>query len=242
MKSILNKTFRTSIESKPLNNIVCANEGISIIEFYKEYFDTVFIILHPFFKAKNSVKTDFNNDYPNKCEISQDYDLITWENFLEKSNIESYKSLDIALRTSIGGLNKNYADDFLLKKLNETLENFKIHEPNEGFFEDSLIDSIMNSFVSLGHDELYIGNEWGNEKKLVAVNDILTNKIEIGTTAKNLYSKTNNLLYTVHWDSHFTMLCSSLDNVKKIVSKYNFEGFYCDSKTDIYWSINKEKK
>lgn len=52
-----------------------------------------------------------------------------------------------------------------------------------------------------------------------------------------MYTEDNKLLFSVHWDSHFTLLCSDLEIVKSIVDKYQFEGFHANHETEIYWSV-----
>jgi hypothetical protein len=219
------------------NNIICAYEGTSIIEFYEKYFDTVYIILHPFLKVIDKTKIDFDEEYPDKNKISNYCELMTWKDFLILSDIENIETLDIALRNSIGGLNKIFQNKISLKKLNETSEKHEIYHPNAGMFEYISIKSICESFVLLGFDKLIVGNEFGNEKRNLKIKKIFEDKDEIFSTDSNLYSENNEILYTVHWDSHYTILCSNKENVERIVSKFNFEGFYCDKETDIYWSI-----
>ena len=59
---------------------------------------------------------------------------------------------------------------------------------------------------------------------------------------ENWYTNKNEILYTSHWDSHFTLLCSDKKTIESILSKHPFEGFYCDIKTEIYWSCQAYEK
>jgi hypothetical protein len=54
---------------------------------------------------------------------------------------------------------------------------------------------------------------------------------------KAWYTNHNEILYATHWDSHFTMLCSDRKTVDSILAKHPFEGFFCDERTEIYWSL-----
>ncbi len=226
-----------SNKTLPKRNIICAYDDIAILDFYEKHYDTVYIILHPFFKVKDSTKLDYETEYPDKNQISNLCELITWKDFLKLSKIENIETLDIALRNSTGGLKKRYSNNTALKKLNKASEQHQIYHPNEGMFEDTIIDSMCQSLISLGLENIIAGNEFGDEKRSINIRDIIENRTKIESSELNLYSENNEILYTVHWDSHYTMLCSNRKNVEKIVSDFNFEGFYCKKKTDIYWSI-----
>ena len=52
-----------------------------------------------------------------------------------------------------------------------------------------------------------------------------------------MFTHDNELLVTTHWDSHFSMLCSDKETIERIVKCCDLEGFYCDNKTEIYWSL-----
>ncbi|WP_235524153.1 DUF2711 family protein [Pedobacter sp. Hv1] len=195
-----------------------------ILEFYRGYFDAVYIILHPFYKL----------DKDNK--ITQ---VMAWKDFQSLAGFKNINQLDIALRTYIGGLRTEYKN----KKDADILEQASnLHDlwiPSEGNFQDTLDKEMLKSLQEQGHQYMYIGDEWGFERKLCYIQDALEGKADMLLTwgpEKNWYTSHNEILYTTHWDSHFTLLCSNKNTVENILAKHPFEGFYCDEKTDIYWS------
>lgn len=46
-----------------------------------------------------------------------------------------------------------------------------------------------------------------------------------------VFTPDHSLLVTTHWDSHCSFLCSSKEKID------TFEGFYCTSKTEVFWSL-----
>ena len=223
---------------EPEKNQVCAPADESILEFYKGYFDSVYVILHPFLKIANPDKIDFEkDDYPSKDEITNYCEKITWKRYLEFSGIEDIKTLDIALRNSIGGLKEKFKNDISTAKLDKTFDEHKIYHPSEGNFQKIILDSMLNGLIKLGHKWIYIGDEFGTERKLIFIEDVLSNKEVITDWYKNIFTPKNEILYTVHWDSHFTLLCSDRENIDSIVTEFDFEGFYCNQSTEIYWSV-----
>ena len=108
--------------------------------------------------------------------------------------------------------------------------------PGEGVFNESLMNDMLKALISIGHEWVFVGDEFGHERKLQYIQDLIDS--ETGDFYKNCYTSKNEVLYTTHWDSHFTILCSDKKTVEKILEKYPFEGFYCKPDTEVYWSIH----
>ncbi|RYE43367.1 MAG: DUF2711 family protein, partial [Sphingobacteriales bacterium] len=165
--------------------------------------------------------------------------LITWREFLSLSGFKDVYQLDIALRTNIGGLRKeleNKKDAAILQHISELHD---LWVPSEGNFQDTLNQDMLTSLQEQGYHYMYIGDEWGFERKLSYIQDTIDGKDDTLLTwgaQRNWYTNHNEILYTTHWDSHFTLLCSNKKTVENILAKHPFEGFYCDEKTEIYWS------
>jgi len=229
--------MKERILPEPERNQVCAQADQSILEFYKGKYESVFIVLHPFFQVINPNKIDFEKEeYPNKKQISKHCKKLTWEEVMKLSKIENIRKLDIALRNSIMGLKEVHKDDFSLNKMIETCDKNNIHQPNEGSFAELLIDPILTAILSLGHKWIYIGDEFGTERKLLFVEDVIDNTETIGEWYKNIFTPKNEILLSVHWDSHFSLLCSKRNLIDEILKETELEGFHCDEKTEIYWS------
>jgi hypothetical protein len=45
------------------------------------------------------------------------------------------------------------------------------------------------------------------------------------------------LLWTIHWDSHFSFICSSEVKLAAIQQTSELEGFLCAPSTEVYWSV-----
>ncbi len=207
------------------HNCICAYDDIPILDFYKGYYDTVYIMLHPFYRK---------NEQGN---ITQ---LISWQEFISLAGFKDIDQLDIALRNSIGGLKKKWENKADVEQLNRITEQYDLYMPSEGFFQEVLKSQMLTSLRELGHDYLYIADEWGFERKVDYIPAMIAGEQEVKLTYSGhdcWYTNHNEVLYTVHWDSHFTLLCSDRTTVEGILVKHPFEGFYCDDRTEIYWSL-----
>ena len=207
------------------HNSICAYPDIPILDFYEGYFDSVYIILHPF------VSLD---------EKEASYKQITWKEFIELAGFSDINQLDIALRNFIRGLKTKWENEADVNRVRRTCDAHKLRIPFEGKFQDILEHDMLVSLQEQGHDYMFIADEHGFERKVIYIQDLIEkkDKIELSYAGhENWYTNKHEILYTTHWDSHFTLLCSTRETIKSILDKHPYEGFYCDSKTEIYWSL-----
>ncbi|WP_079707662.1 DUF2711 family protein [Paraliobacillus ryukyuensis] len=115
---------------EPHRYAICADDGIQMKEFYKGVFEEVFIFFHPFIKPKTIDYELFQSDtFPSKNEIRDNCEKVTWKEFITLAGLNSFRQLDIGLRTNILGLKKEYQDLQSAKLIQETCEKVKIVEP-----------------------------------------------------------------------------------------------------------------
>ena len=219
------------------HNIIPPSADTSIIEFYKGYFDCVFIILHPFMKCHDLEKFMSKKERHTKDELTHLADSVSWNEITSLCGFSDIKQIDIALRNMIGGLNKIHHNDKEQTKLDHVCELNNFIIPPEGNFSELLVDSMLHALTDLGHEWVYIGDEFGWERKLEYIQDIIDNKVQANFHHESWYTVKNEILYTTHWDSHFTFLCSDKETIEKILSQHPFEGFYCNEETEVYWSL-----
>jgi len=214
---------------EPHRYAVCCMDDMPIKEFYKGVFEEVFVILHPFLKHKGST----NNINPSS-------EKVTWKQFLSLSGIGNYKQLDIGLRTRIKSLKKEYEDEKTASIIEKICRENLIVEPQEGMLPPVIMDDLLKGLQTVGHDWIWIGDEFCTERKLVYINDLM-NDNHLLDQRKNLFTHDHSILITTPWDSHFSLLCSNRETVGKLVNLCELEGFYCTDKTKINWSTSSDK-
>ncbi|WP_342630607.1 DUF2711 family protein [Marinobacter alkaliphilus] len=208
-----------------------------ILPFYDGQFDCVYVLLHPFFKPTNiGIERFCPSGWPSKHEIIDGCRPVSWHEVLELTGLKTLSDLDIGLRTSIGGLNKNLANKAISDKLAE-LEDQNIILPQEGELPPLLENRILNAIKELGHNWLWVGDEFGTERKLHWIDDLIE-KDEIPSHGC-IFTHDHGLLVTTHWDSHCSFLCSSREAIERLLSSQPFEGFYCTPETEVYWGVHE---
>ncbi|MCA0970644.1 DUF2711 domain-containing protein [Halobacillus litoralis] len=216
---------------------MCAEGDVPIKTFYEGIFREVFIFFHPFIKPVSIDPELFYPDtYPDKFQIIEHCERVKWSEFLSLSGINSYEELDVALRTSILGLKKEFADQRLADKMKETYERYNLAPPAEGLLPDLLVNKVLEAVRSQGEDWIWVGDEFGTVRKLEYILDLLDEDTLLG---KNFFTHDHSMLITTHWDSHFSMICANDRNrIEQMVNECDLEGFFCNDETKLYWSVH----
>jgi len=236
MKKGLLNMEKERVLPDPHRFAVCAYEDVPIKEFYKGFFNEIFIFFHPFIKPLTiDSELFYPETYPDKFQVINNCEIVTWKEFLTLSGMQSYEELDIGLRTRILGLNKKYANKNLKEIIDNVSEKYNLIPPSEGILPDILINKLLEAIKKENYNWIWVGDEFGTERKLEYIDDLINQD----TLARhNLFTHDNSILITTHWDSHFSMICSNDKNkIDRIVKSCSLNGFYCDESTEIYWSV-----
>lgn len=230
---------KTRILPEPHRYAVCPPSDKPIKEYYDGVFEEIFIFFHPFIKPKTLEYQLFKpSTYPTKNDIIENCEAITWEQILKITGIDSFRRLDIGLRTLISGLKPKFANKDVAKVIESVCVEKRIVPPTEGFFPEFLMNVILQQIIREGHEWIWCGDEFSTERKLEYIDDLIADNNAFRNEHINLFTNDNKILITTHWDSHFSMLCSDKGTVNRIVKSCNLEGFYCSENTEIYWSVH----
>ena len=215
----------------------CPLDG-KILEHYAGTFEAVYVSLNPFIKPITIDAAEFKpGTYPNRANIVANCEPVRWSEVLQLAKLPSIAAVDIGLRTQIGGLRKDLENQNYATAIAALAETQGILPPTEGHFSELLHDKILQSIQSLGYEWLWIGEEFDTERKLRWIDDIKNQEDGLTTGRFNVFTPDKQLLWTIHWDSHFSFLCSSHERLASIHAASRLEGFFCTSSTEVYWSV-----
>ena len=215
----------------------CPTDG-KILEYYAGAFESVYVLLHPFIKAVTIGTEQFRpTTYPDRSLIVKNCAPVSWGEVALQTGLPSISAIDIGLRTVILGLRAELSNTEFADGIESLIDSHQILQPPEGRFSDLLHDSVLRAIQDLGYAWVWIGDEFCTERKLYWMEDLT------GGTGKqteghiNVFTPDKALLWTTHWDSHFSFLCSSRRNLLAIQERYRFEGFFCKPETEVYLSV-----
>lgn len=239
MLSILPKEGKSErILPEPDRFAVCAPEDVPILSFYAGVFESVYVLFHPFIRQVSIDKERFSPDaYPTKAELLSHCQKVKWSEVLELCMLSRFAEIDIGLRTAIHGLKEEFADHRLEAEISSLYEEQDIVMPSEGELADLIQNELFSAIRELGYDSIWIGDEFCTERKLEWIDDLFDRGREYFPSHCNYFTPDKRLLVATHWDSHFSFMCSSRSRIDQILKCYPLEGFFCDDKTEIYWSL-----
>jgi hypothetical protein len=210
----------------------------NILNYYETSFDSVYVLLHPFIRPVAIAKEVFKPDtYPDTLTIANGCEAVRWSEVMSLTGLPSLAAVDIGLRSGIGALNKTFANEEFATSLNDLHTRYGIIQPDEGSFSPLLHNPMLMCFQSIGHHWAWIGDELGTQRKLYWIDDLKAKEAEATSGHCNVFSPDKSLLWTTHWDSHFSFICGSRDVLESLVQHMNFEGFFCNKDTEVYWSV-----
>jgi len=138
----------------------------------------------------------------------------------------------------IGGLKAEFSNKEYADKLESLADSDQVVVPSEGCFSDLLHDRTLSAIQSLGYEWVWVGDEFGTERKLFWIEDLRGQDTKATAGHCNIFTPDKQLLWTTHWDSHFSFLCSSERNLLALQKAYGFEGFFATPLTEVYWSVH----
>ena len=214
----------------------CPYDG-KILSYYREQFEAVYIVLHPFLRPK-SVQIKYpktEEEWFDDRQILQWFDPVSWTEFLHLSGIDSWQNLDGALRSYIFGILDVKRFQSHTDALICSLEKEKLLPPNEGEIPCTLMSEIRQGLHSLGYKWVWLGDEFCTKRKLEWLDDLeTTEKIPCHGC---MFTADHEVLLMSHWDSHCTFLCSSKEKINRFLAQVELEGFYCTRQTEVYWGL-----
>ncbi|WP_104381701.1 DUF2711 family protein [Sphingobacterium sp. HMA12] len=193
-------------------------------------------------EANRDIYNYDNERYPSDEDIFREAKAIPWKNIVNGSTLTGCAELNTALRTSIGGLNRNFTRPDLMEKLNNYTDRESIYHPTEGAFGMLSKMAIHKAFKLLGKNQIMITDEFYENTTTVDLDQLTEYEFcdEIGGKDYYLYSADKEILFTIEWDSFFFLIATDHKKMDQLIASDLFEGFLCNDKTEHYWEYTVE--
>ncbi len=213
---------------------VCPPNG-AILPFYEGVFEAAYVLLNPFLRPRSpsvEILADASAE-----EVCSTCDPVRWSEVQRLSGLPSLAAIDVALRTCIGGLKREMSDEALADGLNDCLSRHNLLPPVEGRFPELSLQPMLSFVQSLGPQWVWVGDEFCTERKLHWIDDLKPAGAKTSLYGGNVFTADKSMLWTVHWDSHFSLFCSTRENVDLLSRHSELEGFSCGPTTEVYWGV-----
>jgi hypothetical protein len=206
------------------------------MEAYGGAFQSVYVILHPFVCVPDDLAWTATKQYPSDEQILSVGAKYTWAEVVNKARLGTCARLNQALLTSIGSIDKDLCDYTAGGTLKSLLESEPIWMPGEGRFEPLLQMDLMDAFEAAGRGELVFVPEFPGVDPVQKLNVQGLRRREHSFPSRGtLAALDQSFLFTVDWDSFFTLFYGPREFVAEVVRRNSLEGFFATPTTEHTW-------
>lgn len=217
-------------------NFVYPPYGIPLVEAYNGLFESVFIVLHSFIRVPRFLSWSATQRYPADAEIIEQGTKFSWSEVTARTGLGSCARVNQALLTSTGSLTDYMASPVARDALRNFLQSQPVWMPTEGRFEPLLQADFLRAFEAAGAAELIFVPEFPNSDPVVHLEiQGLSNGSIPFPTCGTLLAPDASFLFTVDWDSFFTLFYGPRAFVAGISRMLHLEGFFATPNTDHAW-------
>ena len=209
---------------------------VPLTQAYGGRFQSVFVVLHPFVRVPEALTWSAAQKYPSDEEIRAQGTKCRWAEVQKHTGIASYAWMNQALLTSIGSLEGDLADCAGRDAIADFVKSHSVWMPAEGRFEPLHQRDFLDLFASAGQEELVFVPEFPHADPVV--------RLPIGTLKSGaapfpsrgtLLAPDSSFLFTVDWDSFFTLFYGPRALVTESARRLKLEGFFATANTDHAW-------
>ena len=210
--------------------------GVPLIDAFGGRFESVFIVLHPFVRVPEALAWNNLPQYPDDAEIAALGTKFEWARVAMHTGLPTCARVSQALLTSIGSIDKHLADPDSRNKLEEFLQSNPVWMPTEGRFEPLLQKDFLEAFAAAGCEELVFVPEFPSTDPVVRLSIDELRRGALPFPARGtLLAPDESFLFTVDWDSFFTLFYGPRSLVAGVASALDLEGFFATPITEHAW-------
>jgi hypothetical protein len=214
--------------------------SIPLNEAYDDRFESVFILLHPFIQVPEELAWSATRNYPDDASILSAGAKYGWTEVAAQTAISSCARLNQALLTSIGSVTDHLADPVACSLLRNFLQAQPVWMPTEGRFEPLLQSDLIRAFEMSGAQELIFVPEFPQTDPVVtlSIGELQSASISspsLFPSRGTLLAPDASFLFTVDWDSFFTLFYGTRSFIKRVGNELNLEGFFATPNTEHAW-------
>ena len=203
---------------------------------YEGRFESVFVVLHPFIRVPQQLAWSTTHRYPNDAQLASHGVPCTWAEVASETGLGSAAHVSQTLLTAIGVLPDYLADLPARDTLQRYLEIHPVWMPTEGRFEPLLQPAFLQVFRMAGYEELIYVPEFPQSDPIVHLSIAeLRHGAMPFPSCGTLLAPDMSFLFTVDWDSFFTLFYGERAFVSAAARALHLEGFFASPNTEHAW-------
>jgi hypothetical protein len=220
----------------PFDQYVYPRYDTPLLEAWGSRFESVFVLLHPFIRMPEELSWQATRQYPADDQILALGARCLWSQVAAQTRMGACARLNQALLTSIGAIADYLCDYPARDSLQSLLQSSSVWMPVEGRFEPLLHADLLHAFDEAGHNHLVYVPEFPGKDPIQPLPVAgLRDRTVPFPTCGSLVAPDQSFLFTVDWDSFFTLFYGPRPFLEKIVRDRNLEGFFAAPTTEHAW-------
>ena len=207
-----------------------------LAEAYGAQFESVFILLHPFISVPSDLAWKTTKKYPSDEQILTHGSKCPWAQVAAQTGLTACSKLNQALLTSTGSIALELSDFPASALLSSFLQSEPVWMPAQGRFEPLLQMDFLEAFKAAGQQELIFVPEFPHTDPIQRISvSRLSSRHDPFPSRGTLLAPDESFLFTVDWDSFFTLFYGPRAFVAEIARRRNLEGFFATPTTVHSW-------
>lgn len=165
---------------------------------------------------------------------------VSWHSVKTGCGFETLADINLALKTTIMALNKNFKNDNYAQRLQGYCCLQQIFLPGDSSMQPIMEKPMLKLLQRLRPDQVILSDEFN--ENCVEWNFSNSNLFETwsrveanGLSLNKIYTKENSILMIVPYDDFYTAICGDHDLLFAAGVEDLFEGFWCDETTRPQW-------
>jgi hypothetical protein len=221
----------------PFGQYVYPSYEAPLLEAYGGRFESVYVVLHPFIRMPDELSWRVTHQYPDDDQILSLGAKCAWAEVASQTGMGACARLSQALLTSIGAIADHLTDYGARDKLQKFLQASAVWMPVEGRFEPLLRADFIYAFEATRHDELIYVPEFpqNDDVRSLSLGNFRDHTVLSPPFCGSLVAPDESFLFTMDWDSFFTLFFGPRAFVEEIVRARSLEGFFAAPTTEHAW-------
>jgi hypothetical protein len=207
-----------------------------LVEAYGQRYESVYIVLHPFVRMPDALAWRVLQKYPADEQILACGSKVPWMQVAEETGLPNCARVNQALLTSTGAVKEHLCDSDACERLVRYAQSGQVWMPGSGEFEALLHADFIAAFESAGMAELVYVPEF---PQIDPIRHVSLAGLKDGSVPfpprGSLVAPDASFLFTVDWDSFFTLFYGSREFVTRVARARSLEGFFAAATTEHFW-------
>lgn len=209
---------------------------VPLLDAYDRRFESVYVVLHPFVCVPEGLAWTATRQYPTDEQILASGVKCAWSQVAARVGSGNCARLNQALLTATGSLIDYLCDYPGRDALQALLQSEPVWMPGQGAFESLLQADFLAAFQAAGHGELTFVPEFPNTDPMetIRIGELLERERAFPGRG-SLVAPDASYLFTVDWDSFFTLFYGARGFIQNFVRTRKLEGFFAAPTTEHNW-------